>query len=209
MRRLTEAELLSRLRSVFLQHGFAAVSMGQLAQAAGLSRRALYYHYNSTESAYRAMIRWMNDQSMLRGLEAGRMVREAGGTPVDIFSEILDVRFGETRRMVESSPHGVELNAVAFATCRDIAIDVAIRFQRDLADLVVSLVNQGAMRLRPSFSAADIAQTLAYGARGVNQALPPVPVETLARRYRQICEAVLFGSAVRVRTTRHKPLPAT
>lgn len=184
------------MRQAFLKHGYEAVSMTELARAANLSRRALYYHYPNKEAVYRAMIRWGNEQSMLKGMEAGRAIWEAGGSPVDIFAEILDVRFGETRRMVESSPHSVELNAVAFVKCRDIAIDVAIRFQRDLASVVTSLVEEGAMQLRPTFSAADIAETLAYGARGVNQALPPAPIETFAERYRRMCTAVLFGAAV-------------
>lgn len=185
-----------RLREAFLQHGFESLSMVDLAQAAGLSRRALYYQYPNKDAVYRAMIRWQNDESMIKGLEAGQLIRTAGGTPVDIFAEIINIRFGVSRRMVESSPHAVELNAVAFAKCRDIAIDVAIRFQKDLADLITSLVEEGAMRLRPSFSATDVADMLAYAARGVNQALPPAPIGSFAKRYRQMCEAILFGVAV-------------
>lgn len=196
VRRLPEGELLSRLREAFLQHGYDALSMERLAAAAGLSRRALYYHYANKEAAYRAMIRWQNEDSLTRGAEAGRRVRAAGGTPVDIVAAIVNERFGVTRRMVESSPHAVELNAVAFATCRDIAIDVAIRFQKDLADLITSLVDDGALRLRPGFSASGIAEILAHGARGVNQALPPPPVEAFAGLYRQMCDAVLFGAGV-------------
>lgn len=204
MKRSTEAKILSRLREAFLQHGFKALSMAELAQAAGFSRRALYYRYPNKEAAYRAMIRWQNEDFMAKGIEAGSRVRAAGGTPVDIFSEILDVRFGVTRRMVESSPHSVELNAVAFAICRDIAIDVAIRFQHDLASLIASLVDEGVMRLRPTFSAALIAEILSYGARGVNQALPPVPVETLAQRYHHMCAAVLLGASVQAPKPRPK-----
>lgn len=198
VRRLSETEILSRVREAFLQHGFDAISMGELAKAAGLSRRGFYYRYASKDAVYRSMIRWQNEESLIRGLEAGRLVRAEGGTPVDVFTEIMNIRFGVTRRMVESSPHAVELNAVAFAKCRDIAIDVAIRFQEDMASLIESLVDEDVLQLRRGFSAADIAQILAYGARGVNQALPPAPVDTLPKRYRQLCEAVLLGATIPV-----------
>ena len=203
-----DAEVLVRTRDAFLQHGFEALSMIELARAIGISRRSLYNRFPNKEAAYRALIRWLNEQSMQKGREAGRVVRESGGTPVDIISEIIDVRFGETRRMVESSPHAVELNAVAFAKCRDIAIDVAARFQQDLIEVLTSLVDEGTIRLRPSFSAADIAEALAYGARGVNQALPPVTIETLGARYRRMCEAILFGAAVQP-PTRRRPAVGT
>ena len=194
-KRSSEAEILSRLWQAFLDDGYGALSMANLAEAAGLSRRALYYRFPSKEAAYRAVIRWQNEDSLSTGFEAGRRVRGAGGTPADIVAAIVNARFGETRRMVESSAYSVELNAVAFATCRDIAIDVAIRFQNELADLLASLVDEGAMSLRPSFSTLEIAQILSHGARGVNYALPPVPVEAYAEQYRRMCEVVLFGAA--------------
>lgn len=196
VKRSSEAEILSRLREAFLAGGYGALSMADLAEAAGLSRRALYYRFPSKEAAYRAMIRWQNEDSLRTGFEAGRRVRDAGGTPVDVVAAIVNARFGETRRMVESSAHSVELNAVAFATCRDIAIDVAVRFQNELADLLASLVREGAMSLRPGFSTLEIAELMAHGARGVNYALPPVPVAAFADQYRRMCEAVLFGAAI-------------
>lgn len=208
MKRLAETEIMLRLRQSFLQQTFEALAMEDLAGAVGMSRHALYYRFPNKEAAYRSMIRWLNEDALAKGLEVGQRVRDAGGDPIDIFSEILDVCFGVSRRMVESSPHSEELNAVAFATCRDIAIDVAIRFQRDLSDLIGTLVDEGIMRLRPTFSAATTAQILAYGARGVNQALPPAPPETLAMRYRQMCEAVLFGAAVQMRKPKPRSQPA-
>jgi hypothetical protein len=40
-----------------------------------------------------------------------------------------------------------------------------------------------------------VAAIIGDGARGVNQLRPPVPPDEIAPRYRQITEAILYGSA--------------
>jgi hypothetical protein len=51
------------------------------------------------------------------------------------------------------------------------------------------------LRLRPGFTAEQLAQAIANGARGVNQRLPPVQPKDLAKRYREMCGFILRGSA--------------
>ena len=66
-------------------------------------------------------------------------MRANGGSALDIIAEILDVRYGDTRRRVTASPHMVELNAEAFKRCRDDMIRSAIAFQAELENLIVDL----------------------------------------------------------------------
>ena len=53
-------------------------------------------------------------------------------------------------------------------------------------------------RLRPGrgITARDLAQMLADGARGVNQSLPPLPVDRLPERYRRMFAVILGGCVV-------------
>jgi hypothetical protein len=123
-------------------------------------------------------------------------VRADGGGALDIFAEILDVRYGETRRRLTRSPHTIELNAEAFKRCRDLMIKSAVSFQGYLEKLVIDLQAARLLKLNGEFTPTQIAQALADGARAVNQSLPPIAHDDFSARYRQMCAMVLFGCAV-------------
>lgn len=188
-------DLLRRVSQAFLDYGYSGLSMVALAKACGFTQRALYYYFGNKEEAFRAGIANRNDEVVGLALEAGKAMRAKGGSALDIFAEILDVRYGETRRVLTRSPHTVELNAEAFRRCRDLMIQSAVAFQADLEDLIVDLQNSRVLTLNGRFAAAQIAQALADGGRAVNQSLPPIAAEDFSGRYRQMCEMVLYGCA--------------
>jgi AcrR family transcriptional regulator len=189
-------ELLRRINQAFLDHGYSGLSMVVLAKACGFTQRALYYYFGNKEEAFRAIIQHRNDEAVELGRAAGKAVRAQDGSALDILTEILDIRYGETRRRVMRSPHTVELNAEAFKRCRDLMIQSAIAFQAELAELIVDLDASRLLKLNDRFSAAEIAQGLADGGRAVNQSLPPIGSDKFKGRYRQMCEMVLYGCAV-------------
>lgn len=188
-------ELMARVRQAFLDFGYGELSMVGMARACGFTRRALYNYFSSKEEAFRASIRYENEEAILSGLAAGQRVRRHGGSALDILAEIMNVRYGFTRRSLNVSPHTVELNAEAFRRCRDIMIEVAVGFQREIETLIVDLDAEGMLRLNGAFTPAQMAQMLADGARAVNQGLPPIPSEELAGRYRAMCQGLLYGMA--------------
>jgi len=118
----------------------------------------------------------------------------------------MDVRYGETRRILTRSPHTVELNAEAFKRCRDLMIQSAIAFQGELEKLIVDLQRKRMLKLNGQFTPAQIAQALADGGRAVNQSLPPIAADDFTARYRQTCAMVLYGCAAMPRSI---PMPMT
>jgi AcrR family transcriptional regulator len=188
-------DLLQRVSQAFLDYGYSGLSMVTMAKACGFTQRALYYYFSNKEDAFRAMIQFRNDEAMGQARDAGQAVRAKGGSALDIIAEILDIRYGNTRRMVIPSPHTVELNAEAFKRCRDLMVQSAIAFQAELEELIVDLEKSRMLKLNGHFTAAQIAQALADGGRAVNQGLPPIAAEDLSGRYRQMCEMVLYGCA--------------
>jgi AcrR family transcriptional regulator len=189
-------DLLGRVNQAFLDYGYSGLSMVTLAKACGFTQRALYYYFSNKEDAFRWALAARNDEVVALGLEAGKAMRAKGGSALDIIAEILDVRYGETRRILTHSPHTVELNAEAFKRCRDLMIQAAIAFQGDLEKLIVDLEKSRMLKLNGRFTAAEISQALADGGRAVNQGLPPIAAEDFSARYRQMCEMVLYGCAV-------------
>jgi len=188
-------DLMQRVNQTFLDYGYSGLSMVTMAKACGFTQRALYYYFNNKEAAFRAVIRYRNDEAVASAREAGKSIRAKGGSALDIIAEILDVRYGETRRMVVGSPHTVELNAEAFRRCRDLMIQSAIDFQTELEELIIDLEKARLLKLNGHFTAAEISQALADGGRAVNQALPPIASEDFQRRYRRMCEVILYGCA--------------
>jgi len=189
-------DLLTQVNRAFLDNGYSGLSMVALAKVCGFTQRALYYYFNNKEDAFRAMIVFRQAESVKLGLEAGRTTLAKGGNALDIFTRILDVRYGDTRRSVARSPHTVELNAEAFKRCRDLMIKSAISFQAELENVIADLQASRMLKLNDRFTPAQIAQALADGGRAVNQALPPIASDDYSARYRQICEMVLYGCAV-------------
>ncbi|MEC4589856.1 TetR/AcrR family transcriptional regulator [Nitrospirillum amazonense] len=188
-------DLMKRVQQAFLTYGYSDLTMVDLAEACGFTRRALYHYFSNKEDAFKATMRHENAALIQAGMEAGARVRQAGGSALDIITEIMDVRYGYTRRVLSKSPHIIDLNAEAFKRGREQMIEAAINFQAQLEKLLRELEQDGLLRLSPEFTHAMAAQALADGGRAVNQSLPPFPAEHLTARYRAMCRAVLFGCA--------------
>lgn len=52
----TRALILSHARRLFMQRGFASVSVGEVAEAVGVSKPTLYYHFGDKEGLYAAVL---------------------------------------------------------------------------------------------------------------------------------------------------------
>lgn len=51
-----QGRVFAAARQLFLNHGYAAVSMQQIADAVGIKKASLYYHFASKEDLYKAVI---------------------------------------------------------------------------------------------------------------------------------------------------------
>jgi AcrR family transcriptional regulator len=187
--------LLLQVENAFVTSGYKKLTMRGLAKACDFSTRALYFYFSNKAEAFRAIVRFRNELAMSTGFAAGAKLRAAGADALGIIAEIINVRYGDTRRIANASPHVVELNAEVFTRCNDIVTEVALSFEAGLARLIAELERAGLLQLRSGFTADQIAQALANGARGVNQRLPQVAPKDLAGRYRDMCRFILFGGA--------------
>ncbi|MDP2332885.1 MAG: helix-turn-helix domain-containing protein [Reyranella sp.] len=187
--------LAARLRQAFLDHGYEQMTMSGLAEFCGFSRRALYHHFSNKEEAFRHWLDFYGRESIATGLAAGRKVMDEGGSAADVLTETMNVRDGDARRRLCRSPHALEINDQAFRRARDIMVGAAVDFQAKISDMLVEMEGRGLIRLKPGTEPAMLAQSLCDGARGTNQSLPPIPIDELHLRYRQIITAILFGTA--------------
>lgn len=66
----TRAALIAAARSLFVERGYAAVSTGDIARAAAVTRNALYYHFPTKEAVFRAVYEDVEGQLAARVLPA-------------------------------------------------------------------------------------------------------------------------------------------
>jgi AcrR family transcriptional regulator len=191
-----KTKIVQRATEAFLAYGYAALSMAMLAELCGLSRRGLYHHFRSKEDLFRATLRLNNQAALSAGETASDAALARGDAAVDVITAWLDTRFGATRRRIGASPHGRELNDVAFRLGTDIMIEVSHESHRKLAELIEALCGRGELELKRGVTPERAARLLGDAARGVNQARPPVPNEEIGRHYRDITQAILFGCAL-------------
>jgi AcrR family transcriptional regulator len=188
-------ELFERLRQAFLGFGYEQATMSGLARACGLTRRALYHHFSNKEEAFRHVLTVANERTISAGLAAARDALREGGNAAEVLTVLMDTRYGEARRALAASPHALEINDQAFRRAGDVMNRMAAVFQDELTVFLEEMRAAGRLRLKAGFDAAMLAQLLADGARGVNQARPPIAADRLVERYRAMNRAILFGAA--------------
>jgi len=189
------AEMMERVRTAFYAYGFRELSMGGLASACGYTRRNLYNYFSNKEAAFRALIQHTNAEQGQRSIEAGRALLERGASALDVVTAVLVVRYVPVRQRASRSPHALEINNEAFRLCHDIMVRSAAVFTNGLKNVIVDLEEAGRLQMKPGINHLQMAQMLGDGVRGINQNLPPIAASSLPARYRQMCQAILFGGA--------------
>jgi AcrR family transcriptional regulator len=187
--------MLLHMEQALFTHGYSDLTMEGFAEACNFSRRALYFYFSSKPEVFRAIVRFRNELGLTTGFAAGRKRWSEGGNALEILAEIINIRYGDLRRIAHTSPHLVELNSEVFRRCNDIVRDVAIYFESELAKLILELQRDGRLHLRAGVKAEQLAQALANGARGVNQRIPALAPEELEHSYRDMCRFILYGCA--------------
>jgi AcrR family transcriptional regulator len=190
-----KAKIVRAAATAFVAHGFDGLTMGRIAACCAISRRALYHHFSSKEELFRACIKLGNVDALEQGDVAARILIDSGAGALDVIAGWFDVRFGQVRRRVNASAHGAALNDQAFRLATDIMIEVSYETNRAIAGWLTELAQRGLLDLRKGLSVERTARLLGDGARGVNQARPPIPGNLLAQHYRDMTEAVLYGCA--------------
>src|SRR5438270_9962807 len=94
---------------VFRRHGFRRSSIEQAAEAAGLTRQALYHHFDSKEALFRAVIERLYQEALEAGSAAAEANEKAGGRLADIVMAQIAARLTQLMAALEGSPHVEEL----------------------------------------------------------------------------------------------------
>ena len=112
--------ILDAAMAVFRRHGFRRSSIEQAAEAAGLTRQALYHHFKSKEALFRAVIERLHENALAAEIAAASAAEKAGGGLADILIAGITARLGQFIASFEGSPHIEELFSEHLMQARDL-----------------------------------------------------------------------------------------
>ncbi|OBB97391.1 TetR/AcrR family transcriptional regulator [Mycolicibacterium peregrinum] len=87
---VTRSALVAAARSLFVERGYAAVSTGDIARVAAVTRNALYYHFPTKEAVFRAVYEDVEGQLAQRVLPAALAYATSRGQLEAGIEEFLD-----------------------------------------------------------------------------------------------------------------------
>lgn len=82
---LTRKQLLKAALHIFREKGYTATTLEDIAQATGMTRGAVYWHFGSKADLFNTMIR----EQYIQANEKLRTISNEGGTPLQIFRRLL------------------------------------------------------------------------------------------------------------------------
>jgi AcrR family transcriptional regulator len=129
---MRRAAILNAAKTVFSLYGYQRASMADIAQAAGLSRPALYEHFRSKEDVFRTLATALSDAA----IEAAEAAWPEGAGFTEGLTAAVLAKDLEFFRLIHLSPHGAEILA------QHQALTGALH--RDLRDRFAQLVSRRA-----------------------------------------------------------------
>ena len=85
--------ILNSAANVFSQYGYRLASMELVAQACGLTRQALYHHFDSKEALFRAVIEAVHETALEAERAAAAREERAGKGLADVMVAQLQARY--------------------------------------------------------------------------------------------------------------------
>ena len=114
------ARILDAAMLVFRRQGFRRSSIEQAAEAAGLTRQALYHHFKSKEALFRAVIERLHETALAAEIAAAETSENAAGGLADILIAGITARLRQLIASLDGSPHLEELFSEHLAQARDL-----------------------------------------------------------------------------------------
>jgi AcrR family transcriptional regulator len=152
---------------VFVRHGYAGASMEQVADEAGLSRAALYKHFENKEALFLAAAGSLHQGAVEAAEAVARRAMQSKAAPV---KAILDFMLAKHRHYAEQlgdSPHAEELAEESSRRCGALVRRTQEHFRAQLTGLIASYSADGRIALKPNISPAALADMLIAAGKGV------------------------------------------
>jgi len=157
---------------VFRRHGFRRSSIEQAATAAGLTRQALYHHFQSKEALFRAVIARLYENALGAEIAAADASEKAGGGLADILAAQVKARLKHLIASFEGSPHIEELFSEHLVLGRDLYQNYAKAYGAQIASTIERACRRQRLVLTKGMSPRALAHCLEMAMHGAKSTYP-------------------------------------
>lgn len=157
---------------VFRRHGFRRSSIEQAAEAAGLTRQALYHHFSSKEALFRAVLERLYENALAVEIGAAEAAEQAGGSLGDIIVAAVSARLRELLSSLDGSPHIEELFSEHLLQARDLYQTYAARYAKQIAATIARVCRKQKLALNKGMSTRELARCIEMAVHGTKSAHP-------------------------------------
>jgi TetR/AcrR family acrAB operon transcriptional repressor len=164
--------ILDAAMAVFRRHGFRRSSIEQAAEAAGLTRQALYHHFKSREALFRAVIERLHDGALAAEIAAANAAEKAGGSLADILIAGVTARLAQFIASFDGSPHIEELFSEHLLQARDLYQKYAGLYAAQGAATIERVCRKQRLVLADGMTPQRLAQCLEMAINGAKSAHP-------------------------------------
>ena len=151
--------------TVFVRYGYRLTGMERVGQEAGVSRQAVYNHFETKEALFRAAVEQLSEGAHDAARQAGEAAEADGKRLSSVLSAQLVARWRYFTDRLDGSPHADELMSEHHRQTQDLKAAYDEGQQRMLEETITRHCECGT-RLKDGMSAADLARLLVFAERG-------------------------------------------
>jgi len=198
--------ILDAATTVFRRHGFRRSSIEETAEAAGLTRQALYHHFKSKEALFRAVIERVHDGALAGGADAAERAETAGKALADIVVAQIAARLQAFVASFDGSPHIEELFSEHLNHARDLYQHYAALYDAQIAATIARAVKRQKLTLAPGMTAAKLARYVELAITGTKSAYPSMrPADAFLRDAEAMLRTLIAGAVVPAKPKKPPP----
>src|SRR5258708_3453998 len=196
---------------VFRRHGYRRSSIEQAAEAAGLTRQALYHHFQSKEALFRAVIEQLYESALAAETTAADAAVKAGGDLANILVAQLKARLKHLVGSFEGSPHIEELFSEHLALGRDLYQKYAAAFAAQIAATIEQACRRQRLALAKGMTVSTLARYIGMAMHGAKSAYPSMqPIDAFLKDFEVMVRTLVAGAvATPSKQLAAKPVRAT
>jgi AcrR family transcriptional regulator len=151
---------------VFAQYGYRLASMELVAQECGLTRQALYHHFDSKEALFRAVVEAVHEGALEAERTAAAREERAGAGLADVMVAQLEARYRFFLDVMRGSAHAEELLSEHQRQTQDLLQ----RFAAEKFGLIVGTIERACaangLTLMNGLTAAELARCIELTSHG-------------------------------------------
>jgi TetR/AcrR family acrAB operon transcriptional repressor len=182
---------------VFRRQGFRRSSIEQAADAAGLTRQALYHHFKSKEELFRAVIERLHEEALAAEIAAADAAERAGGSLSDILVASVTAKLGQLAASLDGSPHVEELFSEHLVQARDLYQKYTTAYADLIATTITRVCRKQGLALNAGMTPRDLARCVEMAVNGTKSAYPSMQPPGPFLRDLEMMLRTLIAGAVR------------